>query len=324
MASGVLLSGLLVNPTLMKRYRALFPFAVIAALAAAQGCSRGASETPPSGAGASASAVNEIRYEGDFRGPLGVQLWTFREQAKPDPVAMLKMVRAMGFTHVETAGIYDMPAERFAEAVRQADLRVTSMHVSHDDLKNTPQTVIANAKTLGASYVGIAWYPHGREGFTEADARRAIADFNQFGRTLKDAGLKFFYHNHGYEPVPHRDGTLLDLIIRETDPSLVYFELDVLWTWLPGVDPAALIRKYPGRFKLMHIKDMKPGVARGSLAGGIPDEQKAVIGQGQVNWADVLAAAARDGVEHYYLEDETPAPVTNAPLSIRYLERLRY
>ena len=160
------------------------------------------------------------------------------------------------------------------------------MHVGLDEFKNNPQNVIAAAKALGVKYVGTAWYPH-QGAFTEADARKAIADFNAIGKTMKDAGLQFFYHNHGYEPVTYGDGTLLDLIIKETDPNLVKFEMDVLWTFLPNVDPAALIRKYPGRFKLMHIKDMKPGVARGSLSGGLPDSLQAVIGQGQVNWPEV-------------------------------------
>ena len=269
------------------------------------------------------SDAHQIRYQGDFNAPLGVQLWSFREAAKADPVAMLRMARGMGLTHVETAGLYGMTAPQFATALSNAGLKATSMHVGYDDLKKDPATVIANAKALGAKYVGIAWYPH--EGaFTETDARRAIADFNQFGRTLKDAGLSFFYHNHGYEPVAYGDGTLLDLMIRETDPALVSFEMDVLWTFLPNVDPVALIRKYPGRFKLMHIKDMKPGIARGSLSGGLPDDQQAVIGAGQVDWPALMAAAARDGLEYYYIEDETPDPMRNVPASIGYLEDLKY
>jgi sugar phosphate isomerase/epimerase len=229
----------------------------------------------------------------------------------------------MGITHVETAGLYGMTADALATALKDAGLRATSMHVGLDEFKKNPQTVIANAKALGARYVGIAWYPH-QNGFDEADARQAIADFNAIGRTMKDAGLQFFYHNHGYEPAPYADGTLLDLIIKGTDPDLVKFEMDVLWTWLPGADPVSLINKYPGRFKLMHIKDMRPGVPRGSLSGGIPDSLKSVIGQGQVNWAALLKAAERDGFEYYYLEDETTKPVQNAPLSLAYLSSLRY
>ena len=300
--------------------------AIVAPLVMSSACIR----PPATAAGTSvytappaADSVHQIRYQGDFHAPLGVQLWSFRDAAKADPAAMLRMVHRMGLTHVETAGLYGMTAARLATELANAGLQATSMHVGYDDLKNDPATVIANAKALGAKHVGIAWYPH-QGAFTEADARRAIADFNQFGRTLKDAGISFFFHNHGYEPVPYRDGTLFDLIIRETDPALVNFEMDVLWTWLPNVDPVALIRKYPGRFKLMHIKDMKPGLPRGSLAGGLPDSLKAPIGEGQVDWAALMAAAEKDGFEHYYLEDETTDPVRNAPRSIGYLEGLRY
>jgi sugar phosphate isomerase/epimerase len=273
---------------------------------------------------ASPTAGIQSDATGDFRAPLGVQLWSFREQAKADPVAMLRMVRRMGLTHVETAGLYDMPAAQLADTLRKAGLRATSMHVPYEDFKNHPDVVIANAKALGVKWVGVPWYPHGDSGFTEADARRAIADFNQFGRTLKDAGLTFFYHNHGYEPVPYGDGTLLDLVIRETDPELVKFEMDVLWTWLPGVDPVALIKKYPGRFKLMHIKDLKPGLPRGSLTGGLPEEQQAAPGEGQVPWAALLKAAEEDGFEYYYIEDETPTPLVGVPKTITFLERLKY
>ena len=235
-----------------------------------------------------------------------------------DPGAMLRLTRSMGITHVETAGLYGLTPQQFADSIRAAGLRVTSMHVGLDAFKKDPQKVIADAKALGATYVGTAWYPH-QGAFTEADARKAIADFNAIGKTMKDAGLQFFYHNHGYEPVAYGDGTLLDLIIKETDPNLVKFEMDVLWTFLPNVDPAALIRKYPGRFKLMHIKDMKPGVARGSLSGGLPDSSQAVIGQGQVNWPEVMKAAKAAGLEYYYLEDETPDPKGNIPPSVAYL-----
>ena len=316
----------------MKSFNTRSLAAVVAVLVSASACApRTVSVGSPgaataSGTTASASTTTSSDNVRRIRGngpPIGVQLWSFREQAKPDPVAMLNMARKMGITHVETAGLYGMPVEKLAETFKSAGVRATSMHASYDDFKKTPETVIANAKALGATYVGIAWYPH-QGAFTEANARQAITDFNAFGKTMKDAGLTFFYHNHGYEPVKFGDGTLLDLIIRETDPNLVKFEMDVLWTFLPGVDPGALIRKYPGRFKLMHIKDMKPGIARGSLSGGLPAEQQAVIGQGQVNWADVLSAAEKDGLEHFYLEDETTDPVNNVPPSIRFLEQLKY
>jgi sugar phosphate isomerase/epimerase len=278
-----------------------------------------ASSTAP----APAASVRPIRLQGDFKGPLGVQLYTFRVLARQDPVAMLDTVRKLGFTMVEGGSTYGMPMERYLEVLRARGLRTTSMLASYERFRDSSDAIVAHAKAVGAKYAGIAWIPH-QAPFKESDARRAIADFNTFGRRMKDAGLTFVYHNHGYEPHPYGDGTLLDLIIRETDPELVKLEMDVLWTWLPGVDPVALIRKYPGRFKLMHIKDMKPGLPRGSLTGLLPEDQQAAPGEGQVPWAALLAAAERDGFEYYYIEDETPEPLVNVPKTITFLERLKY
>lgn len=274
--------------------------------------------------GVSEAEATETMAEGDFKSPLGVQLWSFRAKAQDDPLGTFDMVHDMGFTHVETAGLYGMSADSFKVAIENAGIKVTSMHASHDDFKNNIDEVIANAKAVGAQYAGIAWYPHERGNFTEETARQAIADFNEFGQKMKDAGLTFFYHNHGYEPAPYGDGTLLDLIIDETDPELVVFEMDVLWTWLPNVDPVALIERHPGRFKLMHIKDMKQGLERGTLSGGLPAEDKSVIGEGQVDWPTLLKAAEEDGFEHFYLEDESPDPINTAPQSVEYLKSLTY
>jgi len=268
-------------------------------------------------------APHTVRLQGDFKAPIGVQLYTFRELAKTDPVAMFHLIGRMGVTHVEGGSTYGMPIERYRQVLRESGLHTTSSLFGYDLFKSHPDSIIALAHALGAKYVGIAWIPHQGD-FKESDARTAIADFNVFGRQMKDAGLTFVYHTHGYEPHPYGDGTLLDLIIRETDPTLVKFEMDVLWTFLPGGDPIALIHKYPGRFKLMHIKDMKPGVPRGSLVGLLPDTLQTPIGEGQVNWPAVLAAAEKDGFEYYYIEDETPTPVANVPKYISYLEHVKY
>ena len=301
---------------------AAFAPIVACAPAVSVGSPSPAATTTASTSTASSGQQAPVRTIGSVGAPIGLQLWSLRAMARTDPKAMLEFTRAQGITHVETAGLYGT-VEQTAELFRNAGIRATSMHVGMDDFKKNPQKVIADAKALGVRYVGTAWYPH-QGAFKESDARQAIADFNAVGKTMKDAGLQFFYHNHGYEPQPFGDGTLLDLMIRETDPELVKFEMDVLWTWLPNVDPVALIKKYPGRFKLMHIKDMKPGVPRGSLSGGIPDSLKSVIGQGQVNWTEVFKAAKADGFEHYYLEDETTDPPKNIPPSVRYIENIKF
>jgi sugar phosphate isomerase/epimerase len=300
--------------------------APVAALLASTACQSAPVATPwptPASPASAVAGAHQMRMQGDFKGPLGVQLYTFRVLAKQDPIAMLDTVRKLGFTMLEGGSTYGMPMERYLEVLRSKGLRTTSMLASYERFRDSSDAVVAQAKALGAKYAGIAWYPH-QGAFTEADARKAITDFNVFGRKMKDAGLTFVYHNHGYEPHPYGDGTLLDLIIRETDPELVKFEMDVLWTWLPGVDPVALIKKYPGRFKLMHIKDLKPGLPRGSLTGGLPEDQQVAPGEGQVPWAALLKAAEDDGFEYYYIEDETPTPLVGVPKTIEFLERLKY
>ena len=299
--------------------------APVAALLVSTSCrSASVARTPTSAVPAPASsAPRQIRLQGDFKGPLGVQLYTFRVLARRDPVAMLDTVRKLGFTMVEGGSTYGMSMERYLDVLKERGLRTTSMLAGYERFRDSSDAIIAQARALGAKYVGIAWIPH-QAPFKESDARKAITDFNVFGRKMKDAGLTFVYHNHGYEGHRYGDGTLLDLIIKETDPELVKLEMDVLWTWLPGIDPVALIRKYPGRFKLMHIKDMKPGVPRGSLTGLLPEEQQVAPGEGQVPWAALMKAAEQDGFEYYYLEDETPEPLVGVPKTITFLERLRY
>jgi sugar phosphate isomerase/epimerase len=299
------------------------PFALVSALLLSVACHSAPASSSASTAPTPTNGVRQVRLQGDFKAPVGIQLYTFRELAKTDPVAMLHTVRKLGITHVEGGSTYGMSMERYLEVLKDAGLRTTSMLTSYENFRDRPDTVIATAKALGVKYVGLAWYPHQGD-FNEADARKAIADFNRFGRTMKDAGLTFIYHNHGYEPHPYGDGTLLDLIIKETDPELVKFEMDVLWTWLPGVDPVALIKKYPGRFKLMHIKDLKPGLPRGSLTGALAETLQAPIGEGQVPWSALMAAAEKDGFEYYYIEDETPQPLVNVPKYITFLEKLKY
>jgi sugar phosphate isomerase/epimerase len=223
---------------MMKRFN-VRSLAAVAVLAPALACApRSATVGSPA---PGTAAANNTRTIGSVGAPVGLQLWSLRSMSK-DPAAMFALARSMGVTHVETAGLYGMTPEQFSAGLKAADLRATSMHIGLDEFKKNPQNVIGTAKALGVKYVGTAWYPH-QGAFTEADARKAIADFNEIGKTMKAAGLQFFYHNHGYEPVAFGDGTLLELMIRETDPELVKFEMDVLWTFLPNVDPAALIRK---------------------------------------------------------------------------------
>ena len=167
------------------------------------------------------------------------------------------------------------------------------------------------------------WIGH-QAPFDEKQCRAAAAVFNKAGKALADHGMKFYYHNHGYEFYPHGSGTLFDLLVAETDPQYVYFQMDVLWTVLPGQDPAKLLEKYPDRWLLLHLKDLKKGVATGSLDGHTELTNDVALGTGQVNWPALLRAAQKVGVKYFFIEDESPTVVDQIPHSLRFLEQLEF
>ena len=103
------------------------------------------------------------------------------------------------------------------------------------------------------------WIPHAGDTFTIDDVNKAITVFNKAGKVLKENGLSFCYHPHGYEFRPYQDGTLFDYLVKNLNPEYANFEMDVFWIKHPGQEPVALLEKYKGRFKLMHLKDRKPG-----------------------------------------------------------------
>lgn len=272
----------------------------------------------------SADTAAMLNFQGDFEGPLGLQLWSVREQLEDDLPGTLAWVREQGFTEVELAGTQGLSAEAFRQALDRAGLRATAMHVPYERLQEDMEGAFAEAQTLGATDIGVAWIPHDGP-FTAELARQTAADFNLWGSTAVDYGLRFYYHNHGYEFRPDADGTIpFDVLMEETDPATVFYEMDVFWTVHPGVDPVELLRRYPDRWKLMHIKDMAEGTPTGDFSGGAPAEAQVVVGTGQIDIAAVLAAAEEVGVEKYYVEDETTDPVGNIPQTLQYLQTITY
>jgi len=128
--------------------------------------------------------------------------------------------------------------------------------------------------------------------------------------------------HHGFEFQPYEDGTLYDLIVKKTDPRYVNFEMDILWAFYPGQDPAALLLKYGSRYKTLHLKDLRKGV-QGNMSGGGSPENDVALGTGQIDIPAVLKAASQAGVEHYYIEDESSNSLIQVPQSMAYLKSLR-
>jgi len=253
---------------------------------------------------------------------VGLQLYSLREQFKKDVAQTLDQVRAFGITNVELAGTYGMAPEKFKEQLDARGLKAISAHFPYEQCRDDIEGVARDAKLLGVEYAGCAWIPH-KDPFDEKTCREAAAVFNRAGEALAKHGIKFFYHTHGYEFLPYRDGTLFDLLMAETKPEYVRIEIDVYWIVHPGQDPVKLLEKYGKRFELMHVKDMKRGTP-GGFTGQSDVTNNVALGEGIIDWPSVFRAAKKAGVKWYFIEDESPTSLAQIPQSLRYLEKLNF
>lgn len=249
----------------------------------------------------------------------GVVSFTFRNQFAEDVPGTLDMIKEMGITNIEFSNLFGKTAAEMRALLDERGMVCTSYGVSYDRLVADMEKVAAEAKTLGAKHVRVAWIPHEPRGeFGMEAAKKAVEDFNTAGQFLREQGLYFCYHNHGFEFRPHGDGTLFDYLVQNTNPDWVSFEMDLLWTVHPGADPVALLERYPQRFRLMHLKDLKKGVT-GDFSGRTPRENDVVLGTGQIDFVAVLRAAQNTNIEYYYIEDESPDVIERVPVSRAFI-----
>jgi sugar phosphate isomerase/epimerase len=253
---------------------------------------------------------------------VGLQLYSLREQFKKDVPGTLDQLRAFGIKYVELAGTYGVAPQKFKEELDARGLKAISGHFPYEQCRDHIEDIAREARVFGLEYVGCAWIPH-KDPFDEKTCREAAVVFNRAGEALSKHGIKFFYHIHGYEFLPYRDGTLFDLMMKETNPKYVRFQMDVFWVVNPGQDPVKLLEKYGKRFELMHVKDMRQGTPRDNT-GHADVTSNVVIGQGVIDWPSIFRAAKKAGVKWYFLEDESPASVTQIPESLRYLETVKF
>jgi sugar phosphate isomerase/epimerase len=263
----------------------------------------------------------------DFHEHLGLQLYSLREQIKTDLPGALDLVKGYGITAVEADGKPSLPIDDYAKLLKDRGLVAVGAHFGYEFLSKDLAGALHNAKVLGVKHATVPWIPHSNTaGLTAAEAHQAAADFNKWGEAFKAAGIAFSYHPHGYEfkPYPAEGGaTGFDIIVRETKPKLVGFEMDVFWVLHAGQDPAALLQKMGRRWVLMHVKDMRKGAVTGLFTGHAAPIDNVAVGDGQIDWKAVLSAAQKAGVKEYFIEDETTTPLTCIPASLKYLRALK-
>ncbi|MDE3184291.1 MAG: sugar phosphate isomerase/epimerase [Bacteroidota bacterium] len=256
-----------------------------------------------------------------YTAPLGIESYTFRNSFPVNIVKTLDTIQKLGFTEYEGES-YGMPAAEFKKLCSNRGIKIISTGADYGELVKSPEAVAHKAKNLGAKYVMCAWIPHANSGFTLENAKNAVEVFNKAGKILKDSGIIFCYHAHGYEFQPYQNGTLLDYLIKNTNPKYVSFEMDILWIHFGGGDPVALLKKYGNRWKLMHLKDLKKGTKK-DLSGGTSQENDVALGTGEINIPAILKEAKKVGIKHYFIEDESNHPGEQVPKSIAYLKSLK-
>lgn len=246
---------------------------------------------------------------------IGLVGYTVRATMPTDAAGTLGALAECGFRNIEPSGgagnFYGYTAAELAPLTDAAGLAVPSLGVSLSNLQNDVDLVIAEAHAIGAEYVRIS----GSASWTLADYSRIAAILNEAGERLGAEGIRVAYHNHGYEFETQEDGvTGYDVLVRETNPAFVTMELDVYWAASTDTSATDLFARYPGRFELLHLKDIAED---GSFAD---------VGAGTIDFAEIFAAAPLAGVRYGFTEHDQPSPdgVTSACTSLGYLAELRY
>ena len=252
---------------------------------------------------------------------IGLQLYSLRDQFAKDVPGTMAKVKEMGIKEIEGGSKYGLSFGDYMKLMAQNGLSMVSFGAEFERLTNNPQFVADEARSFGAKYVVCFWIPHTGDEFTLDDAKKAVLVFNEAGKVLANSGLSLCYHPHGYEFRPFENGTLFDYLVANLDPRYVNFEMDVFWIKQPGQDPVALLKKYPNRFLLMHLKDRKPGTPN-DPNGHADVESNVVLGAGDVGIADIMKEAKKIGVKHFFIEDESSRSELQIPQSLVFLKSL--
>jgi sugar phosphate isomerase/epimerase len=260
----------------------------------------------------------------------GIQLYTINDAMRADPAGALKRLRQIGFLEVESAGFGSLSAKQFRGLLDDAGVSCPSAHLQFD-LDNLGPA-FEDAHALGATYAvssimrSLALGAKApkevlKTGMSLDEAKRTAEIANRIGDSAQRAGLQFTYHNHNFEFADQGGGAIgYDLLLKQTDPKLVKFQIDCGWMIFAGHDPVGYFGKYPGRFPMIHVKDFLPP------AKGDTDMRGAELGHGTVDYKPIFAAGAKAGLQHYFVEQEGPfarmTPLEAAQVDYDYLHAI--
>jgi len=260
---------------------------------------------------------------------IGIQLYTVRDALKRDYDGTLAKLAAMGYREVESGRDHDKPPKQMREALMRYGLTSPSYHVDWNSLGADWPKVIDDNKIVGRTYLVNPWIDE--EVRNKPDGwKHAAETLNRAGETAQKAGIQFAYHNHWMEFVPLDDGKLpYDVLLENCDPNLVKMQMDLGWITVGGQDPVKYFERYPGRFPMVHVKDVHEVPDAASVRGGrFAGENMTIladVGSGIIDWKRIFAHSEQAGIKHYFVEHDNPKDsMETARVSYRYLEQLRF
>jgi sugar phosphate isomerase/epimerase len=262
---------------------------------------------------AAAGGLAGARLLAAERRSLGAQLYTVRQHAARDLPAVLEAVRKIGYTEVETYwDIYGHPPAELRRMINDHGLTAPSGHFDYGGLDSK----IDYAKSLGVQYVICPILPESMW-LTLDGYKRAADQFNIWGETIHQGGMKFGFHNHNYEFRRFGDITGFETMMSRCDPKLVCIEMDCYWITQAGGDPLQMFRQYGNRIKLLHLKDRKPGFPTSQMKDAAA-EHFTEVGAGTIHWQEILAVAEKNGVKHLFVERDSGDLLAMESLRISY------
>jgi sugar phosphate isomerase/epimerase len=262
--------------------------------------------------------------EGPKAKNIGVQLYTVRDLMKDDFEGTIAKVAQIGYKNVEFAGYFGRTADQVKAVLAKNGLKAPSTHVQYDELDDKFPSVIEFSKTIGLEYIICPWIPEDLRKSPDI-WKQAAEKFNKAGEKTKAAGMQFGYHNHWFEFLPTNGVLPYDELLKLCDPKLVKMELDLAWISTTGTDPVKYFEKYPGRFPLVHVKDVKtmPKVTQGGSQNFGDTVDLTEVGSGVIDWKRIFAHADQAGIKYYIVEHDHPKqPLASIKTSYEYLSKL--
>ena len=299
-------------PQNRRKFLASIGATALAAITARHAAAAGAANSLVHGAGAGTDAQQKQKLQ-----RIGLQLYTIRSVIQSDVPGTLEKVAQAGYKEVEFAGYYNLPAAEIRNLLAKNGLTSPSTHMGLQSAPDAWKKAVDEARLIGHDFITVPSVPGGFDK-ASVDGWKQCADrFNKAAEVARAAGLRFAFHNHAAEFNAVQGSVPFDILIENTDPALVDFQIDIHWMVVGGRNILDYYAKYPTRFPMVHVKDRDPSLPAG--------RQMVDVGKGTIEWARIFPVSLSHGTRHFFVEHDTPAdPIASMRASADYLSKLEF